>query len=335
MADRIAGRLDPPPPPPEPVIERDESGRRTQASYLMEQDEVETMSVDADGGASLAFNTTWPGSDIEMTLTSPSGKTYDRSSSEQGLFHHNGPTFETYIIQRPESGTWNVRLRGAEVDPGGELTELHVFEEAQPKRLPTATMSASQADSRTVKLSAAGSSDSDGEIAEYLWEFGDGTVAKGREVTHRYSEDGDYRITLAVKDDDGGFGFATADTVTHVTIPKYVFGGFLAPVDSQPTVNVVQAGRAVPTKFSLGGDYGLDIFEAGFPRVERFDCASGASVDEIEETVTAGASALKFDTVSQRYEYVWKTDPAFAGSCRRLVLGFNDGSRHVADFRFR
>src|SRR5438445_3582384 len=41
---------------------------------------------------------------------------------------------------------------------------------------------------------------------------------------------------------------------------SYSFSGFFAPVDNPPTFNRVKAGTAVPVKFSLGGDQGLNIF---------------------------------------------------------------------------
>jgi len=36
-------------------------------------------------------------------------------------------------------------------------------------------------------------------------------------------------------------------------------------VDNPPTKNVVKAGAAVPVKFSLGGDRGLNIFASTSP----------------------------------------------------------------------
>jgi hypothetical protein len=37
---------------------------------------------------------------------------------------------------------------------------------------------------------------------------------------------------------------------------KYAFGGFLPPVDPEPTANAAKAGSSIPVKFSLGGDQG-------------------------------------------------------------------------------
>ena len=53
---------------------------------------------------------------------------------------------------------------------------------------------------------------------------------------------------------------------SHVYSVVYDFEGFFSPVDDPPTFNAVKAGRAIPVKFSLGGDQGLDIFAEGYPR---------------------------------------------------------------------
>lgn len=49
---------------------------------------------------------------------------------------------------------------------------------------------------------AGASSDSDGTIASYSWNFGDGT-GSGKVVDHRFSNGGNYRIVLTVTDNDG------------------------------------------------------------------------------------------------------------------------------------
>jgi hypothetical protein len=117
--------------------------------------------------------------------------------------------------------------------------------------------------------------------------------------------------------------------------PTYSFGGFQQPVDARPTLNSMKAGVAVPVKFSLGGDRGLDIFSDGYPRSESIACDSSADVDGIEQTVAAGGSALTFDALTDLYSYVWKTDKTWAGKCRQLVLAFSDGSVARANFKFK
>ena len=111
--------------------------------------------------------------------------------------------------------------------------------------------------------------------------------------------------------------------------------GFFAPVNNLPTVNLVTAGRAIPVKFSLGGDRGLDVFAEGYPRSQQVECSSTADVDGIEETLTAGESGLTYDATADRYQYVWKTSDAWTGTCRQLVVKLRDGSSHRAAFKFR
>jgi hypothetical protein len=275
----------------------------------------------------------WPGSDVEMTLVSPSGRVIDRDTLADDVFHRNGPTSEIYHVQNPEPGRWTIRLYGADVDPDGERTTLDAFTEPRPNQDPTARLEVTKTGKRTIHVDAGQSADADGEVVDYLWDFHDGKLATGRTATHTYDGPGTFRVTLVVKDDRDGLGFATAEQDFEIT--PYPFAGFFSPVNSQPTVNTVNAGRAIPVKFSLGGDEGLDIFDPGSPRSRRIDCDSGAPTDEVEETSTPGASTLTYDVGSGRYHYVWKTEAVWAGTCRRLELGLNDGSTHAADFRFR
>ena len=46
---------------------------------------------------------------------------------------------------------------------------------------------------------------------------------------------------------------------------RYNFTGFFAPVANPPTLNAVNAGRAIPVKFDLSGDKGLNIFPLTIP----------------------------------------------------------------------
>jgi len=111
------------------------------------------------------------------------------------------------------------------------------------------------------------------------------------------------------------------------------FSGFFAPVDNGGVLNQVKAGQAVPVKFSLEGNRGLNIFTPGSPTSKGIACGT-ARIDPVEQTVTAGSSSLSYDPTSDRYEYVWKSDKAWAGTCRQLTLTFADGSERTALFQF-
>jgi hypothetical protein len=112
-----------------------------------------------------------------------------------------------------------------------------------------------------------------------------------------------------------------------------VFGGFFAPVDNVPTINRVKAGSAVPVKFTFCSSGVLGIFASGSPSTVLHACGAG-TVDDVEQTVTAGSSALSFDAASGRYNYVWKTDKSWAGQCRTLKITFVNQTSVVSEFRF-
>ncbi len=121
---------------------------------------------------------------------------------------------------------------------------------------------------------------------------------------------------------------------------KVIFNwhGFFQPVDNLPTFNRVKAGQAVPVKFDLGGNQGLNIMATGYPGSTTINCDASASIDDIESTTTAGGSSLTYDgTVNPpvgQYIYVWKTDKAWAGTCRRFDIKLTDGTTHSAYFNF-
>jgi hypothetical protein len=54
-----------------------------------------------------------------------------------------------------------------------------------------------------------GSFDTDGTITKFAWTFGDGTVADGSVVKHKYSLPGTYTVVLKVTDDRAATGNAT------------------------------------------------------------------------------------------------------------------------------
>lgn len=98
------------------------------------------------------------------------------------------------------------------------------------------------------------------------------------------------------------------------------------------------AGRvvlAIPVKFSLNGDKGLNIFAAAFPVSQQLTCSDGAPISTVEETVTAGNSSISYDAMTDLYKYVWKTDKTWKGTCRQLIVKLNDSSVHAANFQFR
>ncbi|MBU4221209.1 MAG: PxKF domain-containing protein [Euryarchaeota archaeon] len=137
--------------------------------------------------------------------------------------------------------------------------------------------------------------------------------------------------TFTVEAVDNAGNLATKTVTYHV---GYNFAGFFQPIDNLPAWNSVKAGSAVPVKFNLSGNQGLNIFATNYPVSQNINCDSNALINGIEETVTAGSSSLSYNASIDQYNYVWKTDKAWAGSCRQLMMLLNDGTYHNASFKF-
>ena len=101
----------------------------------------------------------------------------------------------------------------------------------------------------TIDFDASGSVDSDGTIASWAWDFGDGATATGETAQHSYTTAGSYLVQVTVTDDDG----ATDDDSTVLTI--------------------TQDGSIAPTA-NAGGTYNAE------PGVEvSFDASASADAD--------------------------------------------------------
>ncbi|WP_187279665.1 PKD domain-containing protein [Quadrisphaera setariae] len=78
---------------------------------------------------------------------------------------------------------------------------------------PTASFT-SQVSDLGVALDASASADSDGTVASYAWDFGDGATGTGATTSHTYTAAGTYTVKLVVTDDKG----ATGEVTRSVTV---------------------------------------------------------------------------------------------------------------------
>jgi len=119
----------------------------------------------------------------------------------------------TSIEIGPNSQTGNLILfdeegAGYTLDSVGSATLVVEDANAPPTASFTANPSAPEAGEQ-VSFDASASNDSDGSIASYEWEFGDGATATGASAGHTYDTAGDYDVELTVTDDDGATDTAT------------------------------------------------------------------------------------------------------------------------------
>jgi hypothetical protein len=146
-----------------------------------------------------------------------------------------------------------------------------------------------------------------------------GPVASGAAIDTATVGDKSFTVTAT----DGAGNVAHASRSYSVV---YDFSGFFAPVAAAyPATNSLPAGDAIPFKFRLHGNQGLDVLAAGSP--------TWASCGSAGDT-TPARGTLSYSASNDRYTYLAATDKAWRGACRDLVLTLRDGTTHRARIAF-
>ena len=294
-------------------------GPRPGNTFLIGQGQTVTSAQTVNVGQGWAsFLSTWPGSDVQMSLTDPAGHEYTRAALAGATFHSNGPTSELFVIADPVPGTWIVKLYGAQIAVGGESVNLSVNQSLPANKIPVAVAKANtSAGGTTVTYDGTGSYDPDGTITGYQWDFGDGTVATGPVVTHIYTNLGHLdQPTLIVTDSRDDQGFLELDPVKV----HYAFDGFRPPVSKSGPMTA-NAGRAIPFKWGLADPSGKEVTTLSAVAGHTFD-AAGAT------------TTLTYDAGGHQFVLTAKTPKSWAGTTRTFTLKFNDQSVHTQVVKF-
>ena len=155
--------------------------------------------------------------------------------------------FTTYT----EPGTYTANLTVTDND-GDTNTESVTITVAEPLNIaPTAAIGSTGTLGNApyaVSFSGSGSSDPDGTIAGYAWDFGNGQTATGENASVTYTQAGTYTTTLTVTDDDGATGTAT-QVITVNPTPN---------VPPTAVARVVSTAGTIPYTVNLSGSTSTD-----------------------------------------------------------------------------
>jgi PKD repeat protein len=91
-------------------------------------------------------------------------------------------------------------------------------------------------DGGSIAFDGSGSSDPDGTIVSWAWDFGDGTFGTGEMTSHTYAAPSTYLVTLTVTDN---LGATATDTAIASVVPNQ------APVANDDTATVQRQGASV------------------------------------------------------------------------------------------
>ena len=108
---------------------------------------------------------------------------------------------------------------------------------------PTASLS-SVCSTLACRYDGRGSTDADGTIARWQWDFGDGGTATGAEVAHTYAAAGAYTVRLVVTDNGGASGQATTTLSVGGGSPVRLAGAVVSNRNALQHTVLVPAGMA-------------------------------------------------------------------------------------------
>jgi PKD repeat protein len=147
-------------------------------------------------------------------------------------------------------GTFQVKLTVTDNDSAtdSQTQPVTVVGPPPPNVPPTASFTAS-CTLLVCTFNAGSSTDSDGTIVSYDWDFGDGSPADtGGTVTHTYGASGTYQVKLVVTDNDG----ATGQQITPVVVSD------VPPPNMPPTAAFTQSCTLLACTFNAGSSTDSD-----------------------------------------------------------------------------
>lgn len=167
----------------------------------------------------------------------------------------------THAFQK--DGEYDVTLQVTD-DRGANAQLTKTVQVLPPNKPPVARFTVTPEQPKagaTVTMDASESSDPDGTIAHYHWDFGDQETGEGKIATHVYKSPGTYTVTLTVTDDKGAKASATKEITVAEAPPneppfaKFDFTPAVATVDQPVTFDASESrddGEIVRYEWDFG-----------------------------------------------------------------------------------
>lgn len=196
--------------------------------------------------------------DLDLRITQ-GGNTYypyqlDRDNPANAATNageNNVDNVELVSIPSPTAGIYTI-----EVDHDGTLTASQYFSliirGATPINSTAPVAGFSWTDSCEVAVFSSSSTDVDGTISSWHWEFGDGDTSNLEHPTHTYASGGTYSVQLVVTDDSGLSDSLTQDVSVQGGPAQTIFRDFDGDGYGDPNFTITTC-EAIPPGYVLNG----------------------------------------------------------------------------------
>ena len=181
-----------------------------------------------------------------------------------GVYEPGTDTLTPATQSYTTAGSYNIKFRATDSGGAWDLDTLSVFAAAPGNVPPAGELAASPASGDTpltVDFDASASSDSDGSITQYMWDFdGDGGIDRttlGGMTSWTYTEGGAFQTRVHVLDDGGALGVSGPELIQVNATP-----------DAQLSVDRPSAGKGESFSFDMStstdSDGTIDIIDWDF-----------------------------------------------------------------------